>query len=565
MVEWILVSDLFRNAGRLVANRLQLIRRGKLDYVLLPVSGSYPERFCPTRRRFPVSLLPWPTAPASVEVFAANLDRLAADPRLKGVVLLISGLTAEPATLTSLRDTILRFRQSGKRAVAFLSDITMWSYYLATACDQVLAPESAVFRAAGLWSETVFLKDTLALAGIRADFEAIAEYKVSPDVWRRSKMTGPHREMLESILDSVYDHVVERIAEGRGLSAKKVRKLLDSVPLTAAQARQDNLLDDICYEDELPTKLGAPAAPAAVLPWEQAGRWLIRPIRWHSRRAIGVISVEGLIVSGPSRRPPLPLPLPLPTTQAGSDTIVQQLRAAARDKHLAAVVLHVDSPGGSALAADLIWREVRNLARTKPVVAYMGNRAASGGYYITAPAQSILAEPLTLTGSIGIWSGKFVTRELYQRADAVREVVSRGKAAGLYADAAPFSDDERARIRADLGQGYARFKARVAEGRHKSDDEVEAVGRGRVWTGSQAVEQGLVDELGDLCAAAAAAKELAGMDPRRHTISINVQAPRKHQLAQALPGTPNDWLRGLLGLLGEGLWALAPWDIRIRG
>lgn len=156
MVEWILVSDLFRNAGRLVANRLQLIRRGKLDYVLLPVSGSYPERFCPTRRRFPVSLLPWPTAPASVEVFAANLDRLAADPRLKGVVLLISGLTAEPATLTSLRDTILRFRQSGKRAVAFLSDITMWSYYLATACDQVLAPESAVFRAAGLWSKRSF-------------------------------------------------------------------------------------------------------------------------------------------------------------------------------------------------------------------------------------------------------------------------------------------------------------------------------------------------------------------------------------------------------------------------
>jgi protease-4 len=567
MAERILVSDLLRNAQLTLANRLRLLRHKDMDYVVLRLRGSFPERTPQPRRPFPLSLLPWPPLPPTVKAVSDALERLAGDPRVKGVVLIISGLMAGPATLSSLRQAISRYRESGKRAVAYLHEPGMWSYYLASACDEVLAPESAHFRAAGLWAEAVFLKDTLALIGLEADFEAIAEYKTSPDTYRRSAMTGPHREMLESILDSLYAQVLGAIAQGRGLTEDRVQGLLDAVPLTAVQAREAGLLDGVCYEDELAAYLGTADAPATLLAWHRARRRLVRQWRWHSRRAIGVISLEGTIVLGPSRQPPLPLPIPLPfsPTQAGSDTLVQQLRAAAMNRHLAAVVLHVDSPGGSALASDLIWREVANVGRAKPVVVYMSNQAASGGYYVSAPASAIVAQPTTLTGSIGIWSGKFVTKGLFEKLQAGREVVSRGKAAGLYADAAPFNDEERAKIRADLGDGYARFKACVAQGRGKSDKEVEAIARGRVWTGEQALACGLVDGLGDLQAAAEKARELAGVDPRRHAPLVNIRIPKRYQLPQPITADAGEWLSNLVGLFHERTFALAPWAIRIRG
>jgi protease-4 len=568
MAERILITDLVRNTRFAVADRLRLLKRRQLDYVVLTIAGSYPERTVEPRRKFPLSLLPWPPPPPSVQAFNDALERVACDPRVKGVVLIISSLSAEPATVSSLRQAILRLRQSNKRAVAYLHDPGTWSYYLAVACDQILAPESAAFRAAGLRSEALFLKDTLGLAGIEADFEAIAEYKVSPDTFRRSEMTAPHREMLESLLDSLYAEVTHAIAEGRAMQPERVQELLDSVPLTAQQARDASLLDAVCYEDELPAHLGTEEEPATLVTWNQAQRLLCRPRHWHSRQAIGVISVEGLIVSGPSRRTPLPIPLPiplpLPGPQAGSGTLVQQLRAAAQNKHLAALVLHVDSPGGSALASDLIWREVDQLRRKKPLVVYMGNLAASGGYYVSVAANAIVAQPTTLTGSVGIWSGKIVTTGLFEKVQAGREVVARGKAASLYADTAPFNDAERANIRADIGAGYARFKARVASGRRMADEEVEAVARGRVWTGEQALANGLVDALGDLHAAAERARQLAGLSPRRYAPLLNVPAPKHDLLPQPSVADAGAWLSGLTSLLREGVFAIAPWSIRFR-
>ncbi len=567
MAERILISDLFRSAGLILTNRLRLLRRRGMDYVVLNLTGSFPERTPQSRRPFPLSLLPWPPPPPSVEYLTTALERLAFDPRVEGVVLVVSGLQAGPATLGSLRQAIAHFRESGKRAVAYLHDPSMWSYYLACACDEILAPESAPFRAAGLWSEAIFLKDTLALVGLEADFEAIAEYKVSPDMLRRSEMTAPHREMLESLLDSLYAEVVGAIAQGRCLEPGRVMELLDKTPLTSLQALEVGFLDAVCYEDEMPVHLGAPDAPAALQTWDQVRRRLVRPRRWHSRRNIGIISVEGTIVPGPSRQPPLtiPLPLPLPATQAGSDTITQQLRAAAQNKDLAAVVLHVDSPGGSALASDLIWREVDHLRRIKPVVVYMSNQAASGGYYVAAPANAIVAQAATLTGSIGIWGGKIVTRNLFAKIQAGREVVSRGQAAGLYADVAPFGPEERLKIQSDIGDGYARFMDRVAQGRDMTDEEVEALARGRVWTGEQAVANGLVDLLGDLQAAADQARELADLDPNRYAALVNIPIPKRYQVPQPIPTDALEWIAGLSGLLHEGVFALAPWTIRIKG
>jgi protease-4 len=566
-MERILISDLFRNTRFALSNRLRRFRWRRLDYVILRVSGPFPERTVRRRRRFPLSLIPLPSPPPSIETFASSLERIAVDPRVKGVVLVISGLSAESATLGSLRASILRLRQAGKQCIAYMHELNTWSYYLATACDEILAPETATFRAAGIWAEAVFLKDTLALVGLQADFEAIAEYKVSPDTLRRSEMTAPHREMLESLLDSLYGELVGAMAKGRTVAEGQIRDLLDAVPLTAVEASEAGLLDGVCYEDELAHRLGTRETPAVLVAWETAQRQLVQPGRWHSRRGIGVISLVGTIVHGPSQRPPLPipLPLPLPAPQAGSDTVVQQLRAAARDKRLAAVVLHVDSPGGSAFASDLIWREVANLRRAKPVVVYMGNRAASGGYHVSAPASEIVAQATTLTGSIGIWGGKIVSQGLYDRLQASRESVSRGQAAGMYSDAAPFSEEERTKVRADIGSGYASFKAHVAEGRALSGDQVEAIARGRVWTGKQALGHGLVDSLGDLLDAADRARDLAGLSPRRHAPLLDVFAPKQYYLAKPSLADVGGWLDGLRSLLREGMYALAPWSIRFRG
>jgi len=562
MAELIRLGDLLRNARLAASNGLRRLRRGRMDYVIVRVQGSYPERTPQPERRFPLSLLPWPPPPPSVESFNQVLEHLAGDDRVQGAVLLISELAAGPATLASLRQAVARVRQAGGEAVAYVQDLGMWSYYLATACDQVFCLESGGLNAAGLWSEVIFLKDTLALVGIEADFEAIAEYKVSPDQFRRSEMTAPHRAMLDSILESLYGQVVSAIAEGRGLAPERVRALLDAVPLETEEMLEAGLLDGICYEDELAARLGQ----AELLTWNMARKRLVQPIRWYSKRAIGVISLEGMIVTGASRRPPLPIPLPLPfpERQVGSGTVTAQLRAAARDNRLAAVVLHVDSPGGSALASDLIWREVAKLRQEKPVVVYMGDMAASGGYYISAPANAIYAQGATLTGSIGIWGGKIVTQGLYEKFEAHREVVSRGEAAGLYADDDAFDDEERRRIRANLGRGYARFKARVAEGRGLDEEAVEAVARGRVWTGEQATSRGLVDALGDLQAAADKARALAGLPPRRYTPLLNVRSPKESQLALPTPAEAGAWLGGLGRLLREGALALAPWTIRIK-
>ncbi len=574
MAEGIVVSDLVRNTCLLLSNRLRLLSRRRLDYVVLCVSGDYPERTLLPRRPFPLSLLPWPPPPPSVETFSDTLERIAVDPRVKGIVLVISSLSAGPATLASLRQAIVRFRDSGKRAIAYLHSLSMWPYYLATACDKILTPESATFRFAGLWAETIFLKNALDVVGIAADFEAIAEYKVSPDTYCRTKMTEPHREMLESLLGSLYDELTGAMAKGRSLTVERVQELLDSVPSSAQQAHEAGLLDGVCYEDQLAAWLGTPATPAALVTWDQAQRHLLRPRRWRSRRSVGVISLEGAIMPGPSRRMPIPLPLPLPfpSSQAGSDTVIQQLRAAARNKRLAAIILHVDSPGGSAMASDLIWREVVHLRRAKPVVVYMSNQAASGGYYVSAPADAILAQAATLTGSIGIWGGKFVTQGLFEKVRVGREVVSRGKAAGLYSDTAPFSQDERSRIREDIGASYARFRSHVAEGRGMEDDEVEAIARGRVWTGEQALARGLVDDLGDLQAAADKARELAGIFPRRYAPLVNIPPSRRRLMPQ--PGSEPvaasefrlaEWFSALAALLREGVFALAPWMIHIRG
>jgi len=602
--------DLPRNTALAARNLLRSLRRKGLDCVVLPIRGSYPEW---TVRRdplpFPFSRLPLFPQEVSLEDMRRVVERISGDRRVQGVVLRFDTLQAGPSTLYSLRHHLLDLRVKGRRLVAWLPSAGTWDYYLASACDEIILPQSGRLFALGLRAELVFLKDALALVGLEADLEAIAEYKVSPDTFRRSTMSEPHREMLNGILDSHFDEIIAAIAEGRGLTPARVRELIDAMPFTPAEAVEAGLVDAVLYEDELaahfpstgsghrsaaaqgdveqPFRAGGRfeslphGTTAALLPWREAARWLRQPVRWTTRQAIGVISLEGLIVPGRSRRVPVPVPLPFVEAQAGAETVVQALRHAEADKRIAAVILHVETPGGSALASDLICREVRRLRERKPVVVLMGGQATSGGYYVSALANRIVARPTTLTGSIGIWGGKFVAAGLYGKLGIRRDAVQRGAMAGLYSELAPFSEGERARVRRDLGEAYARFKARVVAGRKMTEEQVEEIARGRVWTGAQAHEIGLVDELGGFETALATAKELAGLKPEREYTVVQVRPPHHELLPPPFPDPyPRSFflagvrespvvglgilLDALQSLARERMWALAPWAIRVR-
>ncbi len=564
------LGDIPRNTLLTIRNLLRSMRRKGLDCIVLPIHGSYPE--LPPQRDplpFPLGLLPLFPPQTSLLDMRRTLDIIGNDRRVRTVVLRFDTLQAGLSTLHSLRRMLLDLRAQGKRLVAWLPSAETRDYYLASACDEIILPQAGRLSVLGLRLEAIFLKDALSLAGVEADFESIAEYKTTPDTFRRSTMSEPHREMLDSILDSVYDEIVSAIAEGRDLDETQVRELIDAMPLTATEAVQAGLADAVLYEDELAAHL-TPDDDAPPLPWRTAARRLRIPIKWTTRQRIGIVSLEGTIMPGRSRRVPIPVPIPIPVgTQAGAETIVQALRCAETDTRIAAVILYVETPGGSAIASDLIWREVCRLRERKPVVVLMGGQATSGGYYVSAPANRIIAHPTTLTGSIGIWSGKFALADLYGKLGIGHQAVQRGAMAGLYSQTTSFSELERERVRRDLGTGYALFKTRVAQGREMTEEQVEEVARGRVWTGAQAREIGLVDELGDLQTAMAVAKELAGLDPEQEYTTVHVQPPRHAIPPLAFPSEQasvralHTMLDAIQSLTRERVWALAPWTVQV--
>jgi protease-4 len=514
-------------------------------------------------------MLPLFPSELSLEEMQHIVDVISEDERVKGVVFQVERIQAGAATLHTLRQMILELRGRGKHSVAWLPTADSWDYYLASACDEIVVPPCARLNVLGLRSEALFLKETLAAVGIEADLESIAEYKVTPDMFRRSRMTEPHREMVDALLDSYFEELVIAVADGRGLTPERVRALIDRMPMTPEQAVEAELIDAVAYQDELAQHLAADdESHAPLVGWSDAARWLRRPIEWTTRKRIGVVSLEGMIVPGKSRRMPTPLPLPV-EAQAGAETVTQALRQAEADPHIAAVILHVESPGGSSVASDLIWREVRRLRERKPVVVLMGEQAASGGYYVSAAANHIVTRPTTTTGSIGIWGGKFVVGKLYDRLEMGQEEITRGAMAGFYSELRPFSDEERKQMRQELGESYARFKQVVAEGRGMTEEDVERIARGRIWTGAQAVEIGLADELGDFDRAVTVAKELAELDPDKEFSVVQVTAPGKTRSPMAFPNNGElAWMAVasmLHDLTRERVWAMAPWMVRVRG
>ena len=369
----------------------------------------------------------------------------------------------------------------------------MAAYVLATGFQQIWLQPGGGLGLLGVGVETTFVRGAFDKLGIEPQLEQRYEFKNAADRLMRTEFTEAHRVALDRLAESVFDEAVTAIAGGRRIEAGRVRELADTGPRTAPEALEVGLVDALGYRDQAYAEMRSRVGTDAELLF--ADRW--RPQRrphLPSRRKghVALVEVRGMIVSGRTRRAPM-------GRQVGSDSVGAALRAATHDEHVSAVVLQVDSPGGSAVASDTIWREVCRVRDAgKPVIVSMGQVAASGGYYIACPADVVVALPSTLTGSIGVFGGKMVVRGLFDRLGLTTGTVSRGERSMMYSPRRGFTDDERERLAATMDAIYDDFVAKVARGRGRPVVEIEAIARGRVWTGSDALGIGLVDELGGL-------------------------------------------------------------------
>lgn len=439
----------------------------------------------------------------------ATLDlirRAKTDQRVKVLVIRPAAAGALWAQIQEVHAAIEDFKTSGKPVVAFLESATTAEYYLATSATRIVMMPAGQLDLAGVASYELFFRDTLDKLGIYPDLLHIGDYKSASNTFTERGFTPAHREMTEALNRDWYDEIVRAIAKGRSVSEERARQLIDEGPYLAEGALAAGLIDELAYDDQLDDK--EPIQGTQPFSATQYSRTVTTPPPASGGR-IAVLYAVGTIASGKSSfDSPAGLVL-------GSDTFVEWVRKVRVDPNIAAVVVRIDSPGGSAIASEVIWRELMLTRAVKPLVVSMGDVAASGGYYIAAPAHTIVAEPGTLTGSIGVVTGKFVVAGGLDRIGVDTASVSHGRSAEIYSPFRPFSADERARIEEQMRAVYELFVKRVAEGREQTTAAIDAVAQGRVWSGRRARELGLVDELGGLDAAIRAAAERARLDQTR--------------------------------------------------
>jgi protease-4 len=433
----------------------------------------------------------------------ARLRRLERDPGLAGVVVVAGDFEGGWAAAEELRAALLRLRRAGKHVFAYAAEASSKQYLAISAAEQIYVDPAGGLRLTGLSSTALYFKGTGDLLGVRADFVKIAEYKSAPEQYTRSAASPPAREQREALLDDTYRALVEGIAETRRIPVARVRALFDRGLYSAREAVAAGFADEARHADEIEARIAEVLGRRVALV-EVSGQ-PVRARSW-SRPQIAVVVVDGDITDGRSSTIPI-----LDRRTSGMKTLIPAIEAATRDPRVRAIVLRVDSPGGSALASDLIARTLARARAEKPVICSFGDVAASGGYYIAAPCQHIVAAPTTVTGSIGIFTGKFDVSGLAGKLGVSFEQHDRGKHAAIESMWRPYTDEERALILEELRGFYGRFVQIVAEGRKLSTAEVDAIARGRVWSGRAAQARGLVDSFGGFMDAVAEAKRRAGL------------------------------------------------------
>jgi protease-4 len=458
-----------------------------------------------------------------------NLRKAKVDARVSAVLLKPTGFESPFwGKVQEIRDAVLDFRKSGKPVYAYLEYGGDREYYLATAADKIFLMPSSPLDLNGVATYELFLRGTLDKIGAYPDLHHIGDYKTAVNTFTEKGYTPAHKEMDQALTRDLYDQLVRGIADGRRKNDAEVRALLDAGPFLPEDALRAGLVDDVKYEDQVEEVLRAARRSGADsgvrrVDGDDYARVSASSVGLNRGPRIGVIYAAGAITSGKSGFDPLNGPT------VGSDTLIDYIHQARHDSSLRAIVLRIDSPGGSATASDAIWRELMIAKRERadrPIVASMADLAASGGYYIAMPAHVIVAQPSTLTGSIGIFGGKIVTGGVYEKLGAHIQSTSIGKHAEINSPARPYNADELNKLQEQLQAFYDQFVEKAAESRHSTPEKIDQLAQGRVWTGQQAKQNGLVDALGGLDRAIATAKQRAKIAADSE-VELVIYPPRK--------------------------------------
>lgn len=499
--------------------------------------------------------------PLSVHDVWNGLRMAAADRRISGVLLRLGPLECDWAKCAELREAVLDFRKSGKIIYAAIEEAPEFDkeYYLATGCDRIILHPLGWLGIPGIGGHVPFFKKALDKLGIQVQIERVEEFKTAYNNFTESGFTEAHRRMTEAIIGDRFAEYVRTVAEARKKTEAEVRSLIDTAFFQGEEAVKAGLVDDLLYDDEIAALFNKDGRPCGRVTLSDYVQIDPSSVGLGTGRRIALIYGIGLIHGGESLYQTM-----------GADTIVRWLRAARLDRTIAAVVFRVDSPGGSAAASDSIWREVMLCRKEKPVVVSMSDAAGSGGYWISMAADKIFAQPQTLTGSIGVLSGKISFEKLLDKLGITAETVQTGRRSTMFSPFKDLTPDERRLFKKQILWIYDRFLTKAAEGRKLSKDEVDKVGQGRVWTGTQAKAIRLVDEIGGLSRAVEAAKTLAkiGRDesvrlvvwPKRTTFFESLFGRRAARLETPAPRTIERALDWAGRMNAERIWAIMPFD-----
>lgn len=526
----------------------------------------------------PLAIITGAGRPMALRDAVAAIHRAAEDSRVAGLIARVQLAPSPPGAVQELRAAIAAF-SAVKPSLAWAETYPgTLAYYLASAFGEVWMQPSGTLGLIGFASNAMFLRDALEKAGIEAQFVARGEYKSAAELFTESGFTDAHREAVTRMLESLQDQVWQAVSESRNIDRGALDELADRAPLLRDDAVASGLVDRIGFRDEAYARIaeltGAEVdsaepedldeKPPRLYLTRYAGSARSRlappvpsiPGR-RSKPTIAVVTLQGTIVNGRGG----PQFLPFGPSTVGGDTVAATLREVAANDSVSAIVLRVDSPGGSVTASETIWREVKRARdRGKPVVASMGAVAASGGYYVSMGADAIVANPATITGSIGVLTGKLIVRDLKDRLGVRSDTVRTNANADAWSIDAPFTPEQQAHREAEADLYYTDFVQRVAEGRNLTTDAVDVVARGRVWTGADALERGLVDELGGLETAVRRAKVLAGLDEDAdvrlvsYPVSSLLDMVRPHTSSQPAAAWIPEALGALLTRGANALW-----------
>ncbi|MHA1345295.1 MAG: signal peptide peptidase SppA [Candidatus Heimdallarchaeaceae archaeon] len=548
-----------RNIGR-------KIKSNKLRWIYLDLDISLNERPEPpknffTRRLFPTKIL-------NLAFLDDYFNRLTKVRTLEGVVLHLRTIPNGNARLQSLRDIILRFREKGKKVIVYANNYNSLAYYVATSADTIFLQYGGEISIVGFQLSRLLMRDVLKKYGYYVDGVPISPYKSAMDMFTRTDISEEDREQYQRIIDSTFESFVSEMSLSLNKSQEEIIDIINNAPYTSEEALEKGLVAELTHEEELIdiiTNKFSKYRKLKLVTWKKSLKMLTIPRPPSSRKQIAIISVEGSIVDGKSKKPPLKLPIPIfGDVQAGDQTVLEQMRNVTRDKKVKAVVLHVNSGGGSASSSEAMRSASIELVKNKPLVVYFSDVAASGGYFIATGANWVVAQSMTLTGSIGVLAGKIVTQEALKKQGINRVFLRKGERAGMYSSEKTFTEEERKIVFGQITSIYNLFLDHVSEFRKMERKDLEQHCGGRVWTGKDAKELGLVDELGSITKAIEKAAELANLKTEKCRIvdiyKTEPEVPIWYEDGK-IDLTLDEWLKPFKN---THIWMILPEEIKIE-